>query len=249
MLFNRDRALDLMGRFNLDVIIAAAPENIQYVSGLEGWTQNIYKYNRAQAFALFFRNRNASAALLIPGQENTYAVSQKLSVPEVYLYGRRGGLHRRHLLRFFAADAHPRPFAAPCPRPLLRDRTLFHPMSDVADGVRGKLVERVLKRSRRPLGGRGLHGEITEHGEKVLRPGGPVSKPRGGRDPLAADTGVFPALEQGGRRLVGGFARPRLHLKHSGGKKLWHQRKGIGALTTFCISPPDALFKGAAARG
>ena len=93
MLFNRDRALDLMGRFNLDVIIAAAPENIQYVSGLEGWTQNIYKYNRAQAFALFFRNRNASAALLIPGQENTYAVSQKLSVPEVYLYGRRGGLH------------------------------------------------------------------------------------------------------------------------------------------------------------
>lgn len=92
MLFNRDRALELMGRFNLDAIVAAAPENIQYVSGLEGWTQNVYRYQRAQAFALFFRNRNAAPALLIPGQENTYAAGQSLSVPEVYLYGRRGGL-------------------------------------------------------------------------------------------------------------------------------------------------------------
>ncbi len=92
MLFNRDRALDLMGRFNLDALVAAAPENIQYVSGLEGWTQNVYRYNRAQTFALFFRNRNAAPALLIPGQENTYAAGQALSVPEVYLYGRRGGL-------------------------------------------------------------------------------------------------------------------------------------------------------------
>ncbi len=92
MLFNRDRALDLMGRFNLDAIVAAAPENIQYVSGLEGWTQNVYRYTRAQAFALFFRSRSAAPALLIPGQENTYAAAQSLSVPEVYLYGRRGGL-------------------------------------------------------------------------------------------------------------------------------------------------------------
>ncbi len=92
MLFNRDRALELMGRFNLDAIVASAPENIQYVSGLEGWTQNIYRYQRAQAFALFFRNRSAAPALLIPGQENTYAAAQTLSVPEAYLYGRRGGL-------------------------------------------------------------------------------------------------------------------------------------------------------------
>ena len=92
MLFNQDRALELMGRFNLDAIVAAAPENIQYVSGLEGWTQNVYRYHRAQIFALFFRDRNAAAALLIPGQENTYAAGQALSVPEVYLYGRRGGL-------------------------------------------------------------------------------------------------------------------------------------------------------------
>ncbi|HEY7677352.1 MAG TPA: aminopeptidase P family N-terminal domain-containing protein, partial [Candidatus Methylomirabilis sp.] len=80
MLFNRERALELMGRFNLDAIVAAAPENIQYLSGLEGWTQNVYRYHRAQAFALFFRNRNTAPALLIPGQENTYAAAQSLSV-------------------------------------------------------------------------------------------------------------------------------------------------------------------------
>ena len=92
MLFNRDRALELMGQFNLEAIVASSPENIQYVSGLEGWTQNVYRYHRAQAFAVFFRNRGAAPALLVPGQENTYAASQTLSVPMVYVYGRRGGL-------------------------------------------------------------------------------------------------------------------------------------------------------------
>jgi Xaa-Pro aminopeptidase len=92
MLFNRDRALELMGRYNLDAIVASTPENIQYVSGLEGWTQNVYRYQRAQAFALFFRDRDARPALLIPSQENTYAAAQRLSVPVAYIYGRRGGL-------------------------------------------------------------------------------------------------------------------------------------------------------------
>ena len=93
MLFNKDRALELMEKFSLDAIVASTPENIQYVSGFEGWTQNIYKYTRAQGFALFFRNANAPAALLISPQENTYAAGQALTVPDVYMYGRRGGVH------------------------------------------------------------------------------------------------------------------------------------------------------------
>jgi Xaa-Pro aminopeptidase len=160
MLFNRERALELMGRFNLDAIVAASPENIRYISGLQGWTQNVYRYNRAQAFALFFRDRSAPAALLIPGQENTYAAAQALSVPEVYLYGRRGGL-------IWPEGAKPRGREEQAFARLVQGRTFTNP----GEGLVWLLRERGCSAGRIALGEERCALPIREHLRRELTGG------------------------------------------------------------------------------
>jgi hypothetical protein len=43
MLYNKDRLIALMDKFDLSGVVAATPENIYYLSGHASWSQNGYR--------------------------------------------------------------------------------------------------------------------------------------------------------------------------------------------------------------
>ncbi len=60
MLYNRDRLLDLMDKYDLAGVVAATPENVYYLSGRASWSQNGYRCGGSQVYWFFrvtLRNR------------------------------------------------------------------------------------------------------------------------------------------------------------------------------------------------
>lgn len=92
VLYNKDRLLALMDRFELDGVVAATPENIFYLSGFSSWSQNAYRYGSSQVYLVFPRDQARSPALLISGGDVGYAALEDVWLKEVYTYGRA----RRH---------------------------------------------------------------------------------------------------------------------------------------------------------
>jgi Xaa-Pro aminopeptidase len=88
MLYNRDRLLTLMDKYDLNGVVAAAPENIYYLSGHASWSQNGYRYGGSQVYVVFPRDPVESPALLIPGGDVGYAALDEVWLREVYTYGR-----------------------------------------------------------------------------------------------------------------------------------------------------------------
>jgi len=92
MLYNRDRLLALMDRFDLSGVVAATSENVYYLSGHASWSQNGYRYGGSQVYVVFPRDTAQSPALLIPGGDVGYAALDDVWLKEAYTYGRP----RRH---------------------------------------------------------------------------------------------------------------------------------------------------------
>ncbi len=88
MLFNKDRLLSLMDKFDLSGVVAATPENIYYLSGHASWSQNGYRYGGSQVYVVFPRDPGQSPALLIPGGDVGYASIDEVWLKEAYIYGR-----------------------------------------------------------------------------------------------------------------------------------------------------------------
>src|SRR5262245_13392773 len=88
MLYNRDRLLALMDKFDLSGVVAATQENVYYLSGHASWSQNGYRYGGSQVYVVFPRDTAQSAALLIPGGDVGLAAVDDVWVKEVYIYGR-----------------------------------------------------------------------------------------------------------------------------------------------------------------
>jgi len=88
MLFNRDRLLALMDKFDLSGVVAATAENIYYLSGHASWSQNGYRYGGSQVYVVFPRDPAQSPALLIPGGDVGYASLDEVWLKEAYIYGR-----------------------------------------------------------------------------------------------------------------------------------------------------------------
>jgi Xaa-Pro aminopeptidase len=88
MLYNRDRLLTLMDKYDLNGVVAAAPENIYYLSGHASWSQNGYRYGGSQVYVVFPRDPGQTPALLIPGGDVGYAALDEVWLKEVYTYGR-----------------------------------------------------------------------------------------------------------------------------------------------------------------
>ena len=88
MLYNRDRLLALMDKFDLSGVVAATPENVYYLSGHASWSQNGYRYGGSQVYVVFPRDTAQSPALLIPGGDVGYAALDDVWLREVYTYGR-----------------------------------------------------------------------------------------------------------------------------------------------------------------
>ena len=88
MLYNRDRLLTLMDKYDLAGVVAATQENVYYLSGHASWSQNGYRYGGSQVYVVFPRDTAQSPALLIPGGDVGYAALDEVWLKEVYTYGR-----------------------------------------------------------------------------------------------------------------------------------------------------------------
>jgi Xaa-Pro dipeptidase len=88
MLYNQERLLALMDKFDLAGVVAATPENIYYLSGHASWSQNGYRYGGSQVYVVYPRDPKRSPALLIPGGDVGYASLDEVWLQEKYIYGR-----------------------------------------------------------------------------------------------------------------------------------------------------------------
>src|SRR5438105_15710972 len=88
MLYNQERLIALMDKFDLAGVVAATPENIYYLSGHASWSQNGYRYGGSQVYVVYPRDPAKSPALLIPGGDVGYASLDDVWVQEKYIYGR-----------------------------------------------------------------------------------------------------------------------------------------------------------------
>src|SRR5919201_1951331 len=88
MLYNRDRLLALMDKYDLAGVVAATPENIFYLSGHASWSQNGYRYGGSQVYVVFPRDPAQTPALLIPSGDAAYATLDEVWLKEVYIHGR-----------------------------------------------------------------------------------------------------------------------------------------------------------------
>ena len=88
MLYNQERLLALMDKFDLAGVVAATPENIYYLSGHASWSQNGYRYGGSQVYVIYPRDPKQSPALLIPGGDVGYASLDEVWLQEKYIYGR-----------------------------------------------------------------------------------------------------------------------------------------------------------------
>jgi Xaa-Pro dipeptidase len=88
MLYNKERLIALMDKFDLAGVVAATPENIYYLSGHASWSQNGYRYGGSQVYVVFPRDAGQSPALLIPGGDVGYAALDDVWLKEAYTYGR-----------------------------------------------------------------------------------------------------------------------------------------------------------------
>ena len=94
MLYNKERLLALMDKFDLAGVVAATPENIFYLSGHVSWSQNGYRYGGSQVYVVYPRDPKQSPALLIPSGDVAYAGLDEVWLKETYTYGRA----RKHIV-------------------------------------------------------------------------------------------------------------------------------------------------------
>lgn len=87
MLLNRERALELMERFEIDALVAATRENVIYTSDFAPWGQAVHKYFQRPCFTILPRRVDQAPALLIYPGEAAYLAAQKPWIDEVYTYG------------------------------------------------------------------------------------------------------------------------------------------------------------------
>jgi Xaa-Pro dipeptidase len=93
MLYNKERLLALMDKFDLAGVVAATPENIYYLSGHASWSQNGYRYGGSQVYVVYPRDPAHKPALLLPGGDVGYASLDEVWIEEKYIYGRPRHAH------------------------------------------------------------------------------------------------------------------------------------------------------------
>ncbi|HBK79498.1 MAG TPA: hypothetical protein DDZ83_07420 [Nitrospinae bacterium] len=92
MLFNRERALGFMAKYDLDALLATTRHNVLYLSGSQGWAQYTYGDATTETFALFFRDGGVAPALIVSRQDETYYSATGSWIEDVRGYGLRSAL-------------------------------------------------------------------------------------------------------------------------------------------------------------
>jgi len=87
MLANRQRILEKMEEFNLDVIIASFPENVSYLSDFQGHRPYMYRFLNAESFALFPKRSDTAPALITSVSDAVFATEYPSWMEEAYTFG------------------------------------------------------------------------------------------------------------------------------------------------------------------
>jgi len=87
MLFNRERALEFMARFDLDALLASTRHNVFYLGELQGWAQHTYGDRTTETFALFFRDEDRPPAMIVSRQDESYYAASGSPIGDVRGYG------------------------------------------------------------------------------------------------------------------------------------------------------------------
>ena len=104
MLYNKERLLALMDKYELAGVVAATPENIFYLSGHASWSQNGYRYGGSQVYVVYPRDPKQAPALLLPGGDVGYASLDDVWVGEKYIYGRPRHAHLADISKLSAIE-------------------------------------------------------------------------------------------------------------------------------------------------
>jgi len=87
MLVNKERMLQKMEEFNLDVIIASHPENVSYLADFQSHLPYMYRFLNMESFALFPRREDIAPALIVSKSDISWAARYPSWMKEVYTFG------------------------------------------------------------------------------------------------------------------------------------------------------------------
>jgi len=87
MLVNKERMLQKMKEFNLDVLIASHPENVSYLANFQSHLPYMYRFLNVESFALFPRRADIAPALIISKGDIAWAARYPSWMPEVFTFG------------------------------------------------------------------------------------------------------------------------------------------------------------------
>ena len=87
MLLNKERLLQKMQDFNLDVVIASHPENVSYLADFQSQLPYMYRFLNVESFALFPRRADVAPALIVSKGDVAWAARYPSWMPEVYTFG------------------------------------------------------------------------------------------------------------------------------------------------------------------
>ena len=88
MLLNKERMLQKMEEFSLDVMIASFPENVCYLSDFQSHRPAMYRfYHDVESFALFPGKEDIAPALIVAKTDLAWAARYPSWMEEVYTFG------------------------------------------------------------------------------------------------------------------------------------------------------------------
>jgi Xaa-Pro dipeptidase len=87
MLVNKERMLQKMEEFKLDVIIASHPENVSYLSDFQSHLPYMYRFLNVDSFALFARRADIAPALIVSKGDVAWVARYPSWMKEIYTFG------------------------------------------------------------------------------------------------------------------------------------------------------------------
>ncbi len=87
MLANRERILQKMEDFNLDVLIASFPENVNYLADFQSHLSTQFRFFDMESFAIFPRSQDAFPTLVVPPGDGGWVTKYPSSAEEIFFFG------------------------------------------------------------------------------------------------------------------------------------------------------------------
>ena len=93
MLYNRERALELMREHDVVAMIGTTLENVTYLTGHIGWAQRVYRARKS--YSLLTSDPDAGTDLIMNRADNTYYAAYGGHAENVYVWGDRRTISSR----------------------------------------------------------------------------------------------------------------------------------------------------------